>query len=598
MKRLKKGFTLWMAVLLLAGSIPIQGLAALENTANNTTVVTSSVPKGKIGKSMTITFTIKNDTGSDWEDITVGIGESDSYYAGKDDLEGGYVFPFEVTTTTFKPRFIGSIKAGKSRSASVSAKIRSDLAEGYYSVPIDVRDGGGTIASEFVNIWVSKSTTSDDEDKEKSAAFVMGEGQQTPYGVYPEVLNYSIQLRNSSTVDARDVTVSMVLSKDSAEFPFDINEGNYDRTFEKIEAGKIVELPYSMAVRSDVYSGYYPIKFTVTFRDTADGDLKTEEKIHYVRIKNKDKEDNLGDFDKNDRIMARIIVDSYETIPKDIIAGDSFELVLRMKNASSTVPASNIMFSLESEKVTESAVFSTESGSSSVVVNSMGPGATTEIRIQMQSKAGVDQRSYALKIIEKFDSPEFKNAEETVTINIPVRQVARLNVGTMEVMPADINVGGESNVMFPINNTGKVILYNVMAAFESDTIQKTDTYLGNIKPGESGNVDIMLSGIAPTQGEGKVKISITYEDENGEQQPPLEKELNLYVSEAMTEGMDDSLVGNFEDIPMEEPSFFQKYKMIIFPAAAVAVVAIAVIIIIKRKKKKAAREEGMDDEIS
>lgn len=62
--------------------------------------------------------------------------------------------------------------------------------------------------------------------------------------------------------------------------------------------------------------------------------------------------------------------------------------------------------------------------------------------------------------------------------------------------------------------------------------------------------------------------------------------------------MDDSLVGNFEDIPMEEPSFFQKYKMIIFPAAAVAVVAIAVIIIIKRKKKKAAREEGMDDEIS
>lgn len=598
MKRLKRGVALLLAALLMVGAMPLYAMAALEDTANNRTVISSSIPKGKIGKSMTVSFTVKNHTENDWEDISVGIAESDSYSSSKDDLEGGRLFPFEVTTTTFKPRYIGKISAGKSRGVSLSAKVRSDLAEGYYGVRIDVRDKDGVIESEFVNIWISKATTESDNEKKPSAAFAMGEGQPTPYGVYPEVMNYTISLRNTSTVEARDVTVSMVLSKDSAEFPFDINEGNYDRKFEKVDAGATVELSYSMAIRADVYSGYFPIKYNITFRDTADGDLKTEEKVYYVRVKNKEKEDTRGDFNVNDRTKARIVVDSYETIPERIIAGEPFELVLRMKNASANVPASNIMFSLDSEKVAESAVFATESGSSAIVVNSLAAGATTELRVKMSSKAGVDQRSYALKIIEKYDSPEFKNAEETVTIDIPLKQIARLNTGTIEVMPSTINVGSESNVMFAINNTGKVLLYNVMVAFESDFIQKTDTYVGNIKPGETGNVDIMLSGISTSTDEGKVKISITYEDENAEVQPTIEKEMILNVIEELPMDYDDSMTGNF-DIPMEEVSFFQQYLIIILPAAGVlAVVVITAVIIIKKKKKKAVEEEGMDDEIS
>ena len=104
-----------------------------------------------------------------------------------------------------------------------------------------------------------------------------------------------------------------------------------------------------------------------------------------------------------------------------------------MKNASSSIGASNILFSLESEKVSDSAVFTTASGSSSVVVNSLGAGEVTELKIDMQSKAGIDQRSYALNIKETYDSPEFKNASETVSIDIPLKQIARLNTGTIAV---------------------------------------------------------------------------------------------------------------------------------------------------------------------
>lgn len=598
MKELKRGLVLCLAVFIMLGSVPAPTFAGMKDTTGNETVISTSIAKGKIGRSMSVSFTIKNSTGSDWENVKVAIANSGDYIPDSSSLENDYIFPFEVSGSTFTERTLGTIKSEKSRSATVTAKVRSDIKEGYYTFPVEVRANGGTVSEEYVNIWVTMPKTDDDEDNEKTAAFVMGENQSTPYGIYPNVMDYSINLRNKGLIGAKDVTVTMVMSKDTAEYPFDINDGNYDRTFEKIDAGETVTLPYSMSIRSDAYSGYYPIKFNITYRNSADSDLKTEEEIFYVRVKNKDKEDNKGEFNSNDRIKARIVVDSYETIPKDIIAGESFELILRMKNASATVPASNLMFSLESEKASESAVFSTESGSSAIVVNSLAAGETTELRISMHSKAGVAQRSYALTIKEKYDSPEFKNAEETVVIDIPVKQIARLNTGTIEVMPDSITVGMETNVMFPVNNTGRVILYNVMAAFEGDSIKAADAYVGNIEPGKTGNVDVMLTGIAPTADDGKVKINITYEDENGDLQPAIVKEMLLFVNEEVSMDFEGSEAGNIGDMPVEETSFFQNYKMIIIPAIAVIVVAAATVFRIIKKKKKAAQEEGVDDEIS
>ena len=185
---------------------------------------------------------------------------------------------------------------------------------------------------------------------------------------------------------------------------------------------------------------------------------------------------------------------------------------------------------------------------------------------------------------EQYDSPEFKNAKESVKIALGLKQQARLNTGTIEIMPESIEVGGETNIMFPINNTGKVMLYNVTAIFEADSIQRTEAYVGNVEPGKSGNVDVMVAGTAPTMDDGKVKLTITYEDEAGEVSS-VEKEIQLYVTEPVP--MEDMMdVGNMDDIGMMEPEEppYQKY---LIPGAAGAVLLIVVIVIIRRKKKKA-----------
>lgn len=597
-----------LAVLVVLGAVPVQTMGAQYGIQKNKYLDVKKTPTGKTGQNMTISMIFDNSKGSeDLQGVSVRFDDSavDSEYDAAEDPDeetryNGSIFPFEITSSIFDAKVIGSVKAGATKTVSLSARVRRDIAEGYYSVPIIVKANGIDATTDHINVWITKSSgTTESGDDEGSIRFELGENQSTPSGQYPDVMNFTVNLRNASNITAFDVNVRMGLSADSTKFPFNINDGNYVRHFDRVGGGETQEVSYSMAIRKEAYTGYYPITFTIEYRDSTEGDIQKAESIFYVHVQNKDKEEETKEFNANDRTRARLIVDGFQTNPEVVYAGDEFDLILRMKNASENVAASNILFTLESEKVTDSAVFTTDSGSSSIVVNSLAAGQSTELKIRMRAGAWVDQRTYAITINEKYDSPEYKNAEEKVTVDIPVKQMARLNTGTIEVMPDTMSVGAESNVMFPINNTGKVLLYNVMVTFVGDSIQQTDSYVGNIKPGESKTVDAMVSGVTPTTDDGKVKILITYEDENGVVSDPIEKEMTLMVTEEMEP--EDGMLDDMGAFPADtEPAGIKKYQKFLIPgiiAVLVIATAAAVVVLKKRKKKKEAEEEDIDDEI-
>lgn len=603
MKTMKR----WMGILLTVLAVVSMLPAAVFGS--EVTIISEKIARGKTGKSVSISFEVKNNTGRDIENLAVGFDTSggEIWDEEEGDREYGYSFPFEVTGSlndTEHPKKAGKLKKGETKRVSISGYVRRDLSEGYYKVPVVVLEGEednwSWLGAEDLKLWVTRSSgTDDDDDEVKSYDFVLGEGQSTPVGRYPQVCNFSINLRNNSAGNVYNIKASIVPDADTNKFPFEINDINYDRMFEKIGIDETVSLDYSFAVREKAYSGYYLVPLKIYYSNNSTGEeLKEFETSFYVHIFNKDREDELGDFNENDREKARIIVDGFTTDPATIIAGDEFELVLNMKNASNSISATNMLLSMESEKVSDSAVFMTESGSSSIAMDALKPGETKEVRVRLLSKPGVDQRSYGLTIKAKFDSPEFKNAEESIVIDIPVRQIARLNTGTFEIMPSSVNVGEESNVMFPINNTGKVILYNVMVRFEADSIQPVETYVGNIKPGETGNVDCMVVGAAPTADDGNVKVIISYEDENGVISEE-EKSMALFVMEDFSD-MDDMNMDDFNDIPMEEPGLFDTHPKAFFAAAlaVIAVLAGAVVVLVvkERKRKKAAEAELMDED--
>lgn len=630
----------WMATFLAAcmlmGAVPATAFAAKETTEaaetipqvyrmddDNDTVrlVIGKTPTLYIGKNGTVSVTLMNMEDKDWVETEIWIASEDDFrnhYSDeitktedRDSEESSIVqsmktiYPFEVTDSLNRHYKVGHVNKKAKKTVNLNVNVKKGLEEGYYPILIYIskraqgEDGMSSEYAKTIMAWIetkkTTGTSETDEDSSEPVAFALGENQSTPSANYSEVMNFDINVRNTGYKTAYDVRVDMELSEDITKFPFEINDGNYDRQMGNMNPDQTVAVPFSMAVREKAKSGYYPIKFKIRYRENENGNFAAPvEDTFYVRVYGKDEDDSLdSEAGENERTKARIIVDSFETDPAEIYAGQDFTLKVRMKNASNSIAASNILFTFESETVSDSPVFTTVNGSNSVVVNSLAPGASDTLTIKFSSSPTAEQRSYTITINEQYDSPEFKNAKEAVKIAVGLKQEARLNTGTIEVMPDAISVGEESNVMFSINNTGKVMLYNVNAVFEADSIQKNEAYVGNIEPGKSGNVDTMINGIAPTTDDGKVKLSITYEDENGKVST-VEKEIQLMVND--DQSMDESNVDdtwNSDDV-QPEPSTTDKLKHLAIPVGIVGVVLAAVILVVIRRKKKKA---GMDDEI-
>lgn len=626
----------FLAACMLMGAVPATAFAAKETTEaaetipqvyrmddDNDTVrlVIGKTPTLYIGKNGTVSVTLMNMEDKDWIETEIWIASEDDFrnhYSDeitktedRDSEESSIVqsmktiYPFEVTDSLNRHYKVGHVNKKAKKTVNLNVNVKKGLEEGYYPILIYIskraqgEDGMSSEYAKTIMAWIetkkTTGTSETNEDNSEPVAFALGENQSTPSANYSEVMNFDVNVRNTGYKTAYDVRVDMELSEDIAKFPFEINDGNYDRQMGNMNPDQTVAVPFSMAVREKAKSGYYPIKFKIRYRENENGNFAAPvEDTFYVRVYGKDENDSLdSEAGENERTKARIIVDSFETDPAEIYAGQDFTLKVRMKNASNSIVASNILFTFESETVSDSPVFTTVNGSNSVVVNSLAPGASDTLTIKFSSSPTAEQRSYTITINEQYDSPEFKNAKEAVKIAVGLKQEARLNTGTIEVMPDAISVGEESNVMFSINNTGKVMLYNVNAVFEADSIQKNEAYVGNIEPGKSGNVDTMINGIAPTTDDGKVKLSITYEDENGKVST-VEKEIQLMVNE--DQSMDESNVDDTwsSDDIQPEPSTTDKLKHLAIPVGIVGVVLAAVILVVIRRKKKKA---GMDDEI-
>lgn len=626
----------FLAACMLMGAVPATAFAAKETTEaaetipqvyrmddDNDTVrlVIGKTPTLYIGKNGTVSVTLMNMEDKDWIETEIWIASEDDFrnhYSDeitktedRDSEESSIVqsmktiYPFEVTDSLNRHYKVGHVNKKAKKTVNLNVNVKKGLEEGYYPILIYIskraqgEDGMSSEYAKTIMAWIetkkTTGTSETNEDNSEPVAFALGENQPTPSANYSEVMNFDVNVRNTGYKTAYDVRVDMELSEDIAKFPFEINDGNYDRQMGNMNPDQTVAVPFSMAVREKAKSGYYPIKFKIRYRENENGNFAAPiEDTFYVRVYGKDEDDSLdSEAGENERTKARIIVDSFETDPAEIYAGQDFTLKVRMKNASNSIAASNILFTFESETVSDSPVFTTVNGSNSVVVNSLAPGASDTLTIKFSSSPTAEQRSYTITINEQYDSPEFKNAKEAVKIAVGLKQEARLNTGTIEVMPDAISVGEESNVMFSINNTGKVMLYNVNAVFEADSIQKNEAYVGNIEPGKSGNVDTMINGIAPTMDDGKVKLSITYEDENGKVST-VEKEIQLMVNE--DQSMDESNVDDTwsSDDIQPELSTTDKLKHLAIPVGIVGVVLAAVILVVIRRKKKKA---GMDDEI-
>ena len=437
-----------------------------------------------------------------------------------------------------------------------------------------------------------------------SAFLQVGDNWATPSVSYGQKVAIVLPVINLGTEELNDLVVELVASTLVNEWPFEPDMTNYLQTEPFIPGNDTKEkamqnrreFTFYFTVRSDVMSGYYPLKFNVSYTKAGIRCEEPAELTVYVKTQGKPGSGIIGGSgEEANGSKPRIVVTGFETDPADVFAGDTFTLTIHVQNTSKDTAVSNVLFDMQAasegdDKTNTYSAFLPTSGASSVYMNEIAADTEADIVIEMTAKADLAQKPYVLDVNMKYDTPTMFDLTDKASVSIPVMQESRFDTSIPEVAPTDITVGSQSNVMFSIYNTGKTTLYNVQVKFKADSIDEASAFVGNLQSGATGNVDVMLTGIAPTADDGTVNMEISYEDDAGNVST-TEKSITLFVTEDMAfDDMmgDDPMMG--EDGMMPEEGGGNSKGLIIGIIVAVVVVAAAglgVFLTIRRKKKAA-----------
>ena len=406
----------------------------------------------------------------------------------------------------------------------------------------------------------------------------------------------AVPLVNLGETDVTNVVVTPVLGSSVTDWPFEIERTDYAQTHDRLEgenSGKSVldrkcTFRWTLKTREDAVTGYTKLQFEVSYNE-ADGSKNSVTLDYYVNVNGVEAEEEGGRLS-----TPRVIVTGFTTVPEEVYAGDIFTLTLHLKNTSKETSVRNMLFDIQgtSEGTDENntyAAFLPTAGSSTIYVESIPADSSKSISIELKSKADLAQKPYVVNVNMEYEDDKANPFSETASVSVPIKQEAKVDISSVTLMPEAIEVGNEANVMFSIYNVGKTKLYNVNVKFVADSIGGGDTFIGNLDPGSTGNVDAYLVGKAATADDGTVKIVMTYEDEEGKE-ASIEETMTLYVNEAFYPEM-------FEDPmmmegTMSEAKSFPWWGFAIIGGVVVAGVTAAGLVISKKKKaKKLAQEE-------
>jgi hypothetical protein len=413
-------------------------------------------------------------------------------------------------------------------------------------------------------------------------------------------------------------SVNMVVDSDVTKFPFEITQVNYLQTEGAGGTSFVYSIP-RMRVRGDAPVNFYDITFEVnyTVETTKIVSVNSQDKSESSEEESKDK---TGDDKANqtltkeettsvtdsaevtfrvlvtgssstsssDNSVPKVIITGNTTNPTSVVAGEPFVLGITLKNTSSSETITNLVASMDA-----GGTFKPVSGSSSLYIASLAPGESKSVSLRLTSKADTSPDSYTASFAITYDAANSKDgsASSNETIAIPVTQVPKVSATKLQLQPADIYVNQDLNVMSTINNTGKSKIYNLTVTISDSAglFDESETYLGNIEAGSTGNVDVY---VAPTAtGSTTLRMTGEYEDENGTKYT-VEQTSDIEVMEQQ------SYEPIIDDMTDDTEQSGGKWWLWLILVLAVAGLAAAIVLRARAKKKAAERDRQAVEELN
>ena len=474
-------------------------------------------------------------------------------------------------------------------------------------------------------------------EKPKVKVSLVGDNQTFEAG---ETKTLTLQITNNSGQKLENVEVAPDMSKQKAgAWPFVKDWKQYSKKIDSVADGESKSVSFDFTRREGAKKNSYTIPFSVYVQGSDDA-IVTDPIFVYAKNETVTPDPTPGDNSQNqgdagngsaaesgsdsadmnvtaddgavaysgggsgsggsssDGSVPRVIVTGFDTNPAEVHAGSDFTLTIHLKNTSKKTKVQNMLFELEAptegtDEQTSAPAFLPTSGSNSIYLDGIKADGTADISITLNAKADLLQKPYSINLSMKYEDSQATQIDSSSSLSIPVKQDARFEFSEFEISPQTIEVGGEANVMCSLYNLGRIKLYNAKARFEGNGIKKQEIFIGNVEAGATGSIDAMLKGEKVTNGNSKITMTLSYEDESGNISETT-KDFELEVTEAVddsdmymnTDGDVDAGSGGFPVVP-------------VVVVIAIIAGAVAAVVFVKKKKKKQMlnEEEELLDEL-
>jgi len=204
----------------------------------------------------------------------------------------------------------------------------------------------------------------------------------------------------------------------------------------------------------------------------------------------------------------RLIVTGADIQGGSVKAGDSFNMVLHLKNEA-TYKLCNISLKISSD---DNQIV-TASGSDQIYIEKIPSEEEMDVTVELKTRGNLEQKNYSVKVEYTYEDSSWDTYSDSASITVPVVQDSKASITEKRLTKTAIDVNGKTSLSYKINNTGKGSIYNVTSEITGDTISDISTYTGTIAVGESGTVDLSITGVKA--GDGPINVKVTYEDAEG-----------------------------------------------------------------------------------
>jgi len=279
---------------------------------------------------------------------------------------------------------------------------------------------------------------------------------------------------------------------------------------------------FRLKVDKDLYTGNYPVNFTVSWTNAQTGRTSTTQLSTNVYIKGKSQYTGGGGYygggggtvSPTLSPSTKLYVESISTDPEDVSAGDTFDLVISIRNTSLKKYVQNMKVTVTAA---DDAILPV-SGSSTVYVSRIEPDSTYELRMPVKAKLDLPDEPLKIDVSLEYEDSEVTALSAGQTLVLQVAQVNRLTVSEPS-LPTEIPEAGDTyRVTLQLVNQGRTTLYNVTVTAESDNEQLLSPlpyFVGNLEGGSSHKAEIDL--VPLSEGLYDVTFNVTYENAQGQE---------------------------------------------------------------------------------